>query len=344
MEEEKTWGELAEKAEKILVNSVRLDIKQIEEHGRYLDGYIEVCSGKSTLNDKVKYLSIKGYNMDRTFYRRITVGVTNKAIIRNRPYSSSSVTIICYVIAEREKCSAKEVCSTLVTLGLFSKGTKINEDILNRLRDEEREALSPEQIKESISNDQVSYELQESIADHVGESDNNSEDTQLNITQYTDKDDATNITEEQLKTFVTGFIESFPYKITERFHREHSRYSELCSVCWDELYIFHPHTKTWEYVLATYFASGIADEEIQQEMKRIHNLERRPQAFVIVACATEEILGYVQKHIAADRKKSIVLLCYKNQDQVYIYPAKSSKSDKKRLKFLMPDSPKYVYK
>lgn len=162
---------------------------------------------------------------------------------------------------------------------------------------------------------------------------------QLNIPQHTDQD----TTKEDLERFVAEFIGAMSFKMEARFLKDPSSHSALFSICVEELPIFHPDIETWEYVRVTYFTSDTTDEDVQQEIELIHKLEKRPDAFVIVACATDRMYRRVRENIVGDRKNSIMLLCYEHQDEAYICLKKHLKSDRKCFEFFKPDSQKYFY-
>lgn len=169
------------------------------------------------------------------------------------------------------------------------------------------------------------------------------ENVQPNKTQHTDQDNALEITKEGLEKFVIEFIGAMSIRMEARFLEEPSSHSALFTICENELPIFHPDIEAWEYVRVTYFASDIADEDVQQEIELIHKLKKCSDAFVIVACATDGIFKRVRDNIACNGKNSIMLLCYEHPDEAYICLKKHSKSDKKCFEFFKPDSQKYFY-
>lgn len=355
MAEKVTWEKIVELARQVSEDIEALSFEKIKEHGIWFDKYVTSCSKESTYRAKARWLGIKKgekeYRVEEKFYKKI-IGVISEGRAKT-PLTGDSATVLCYRISEMEKCSVEEICDTLITLGLFPKGTMPKQNILDELKDDvaKKENLAPVQIKEGISSDQDNHDLREKSGDEAELPEDNVENTKqihLNISQYTDNDNIIEVTEEDLKTFVIGFIEAMSYKIEAFYPREHSSCSELISIfldesCVDEFSIFHQDIKPWEFVRVSYFASGTVDEEIQQEIERIHKLEKHPKAFAIIACATDEIFKYVKENVICDRQKSIMILCREHPDEAHIRLRGDKKSDEKRFEFLKPDSKKYIY-
>ncbi len=343
MAEKVTWESLVKLAEGIRERTDKeLTDEEIIENKRKFDKYVEYRSGEPDMAGRVRWLDV-----DSSSYRRIVMGEKEK-----RRRTSPDVTKIFYKISETEKCSAEEVCDTLTALGVFSEKTVVDLDLLDKLKGDNSgvtENLNSGNIKENVTISQegleLSVESNKCLEDSIEDT---AKDVQPDIPQCTSIDNALDITEEDLKTFVIGFIESMSYKIEESYPREHSSCSELYSICLDEscideLSFFHQDIKPWEFVRVTYFTSSTVDEEIQQEIERIHKLEKRPKAFVIIACATDEMFKYVKENIGCDRQKSIMILCWEHADEAHICLRRDKKSDERKFEFSKSDSKKYIY-
>lgn len=370
MAEKVTWESLVKLAETIRKRTdKKLTDGEIKENKIKFDKYVEYRSGEPDMAGRVRWLDV-----DPSFYRRLVMGKEEK-----RRRTSPDVTKIFYKISKTEKCPAEEVCDTLTTLGVFSEKTVVDLNLLDKLKGDNSgvtENLNSGNIKENVSMSQEGLELPEKCTNDMepiknsgvdeNRQGNNVElsverdkcledsiedtakDVQPDIPQCTSTDNALEITEEDLKTFVIGFIESMSYKIEALYLREHSSCSELYSICLDEscideLTIFHKDINPRELVLVTYFTSSTLDEEIQQEIERIHKLEKRPKAFVIIACTTDEMFKYVKENIGCDRQKSIMILCCEHPDEAYIRLRGDKKSDERKFEFSKSDSKKYIY-
>lgn len=368
------WKELVEAAKKVSEEQTEPDLPKVQDYGRRLDKYVELCSGSTYPKEKLEWLTVnEKYQMDPSFYRRRIEQI--KALLGNRACESPSVTILCYRISERENCSPEDVCKTLIALGLFSKKTRVDKSIIGELRGDigGKGNSNSEQIKEKTLNDQGAHDLAENSGDYeelpednaedMGpqengvddvaelsagddkyEMDSIEEDARLNILQHTDQDNTLEITKKDLKRFVTGLIGAMSYKIKKRSKGERSSFYEVLTVDIHEVPVFHRGINTWKLVQVTYFASGTADEDIQQEIERLHGMEELPGAFVIIACATDGILRHVHENVACIRQYSIMLLCYEHQDRAYIYLKENPESDKKCFDYRKPDSPEYLYR
>ena len=187
-----------------------------------------------------------------TFYQRVTVLAKD---YNPTSMHSNSIVILCYRISEIEKCSAEVVCETFITLGLFAKRIRFNQDLLDELKGDReiKDNLNSDNITEDVSIEQESHNTPGKSIEEIGLSEYNAkamglqgndandaellvendkcledslEDTEKDIrsdiSQPISMNKDTEVTEENLKTFVIGFIEVMSYKIKAFYPREHS--------------------------------------------------------------------------------------------------------------------------
>lgn len=334
-EEAEIWKKLVVAAEEVRERKIELNKIKIKEYGQLLDKSIRLFSGGRNFRDRAKWLTINdNYKMDESFYKRTVKEIKD---YRNSTHSVSTE-VLCYRISEIQKCSPEEVYDTLTTLELLPPKAEFRQEIINAIKDVVigKEITDSERMKEGASNGQGNHDLQGNRVDGA-------KDVRLSISQYTNQDNALKTTKEDLKEFVTKFIGAMSCRINVCYPEIQGGHSELLFICVVDNFNFGKDIIKWEYVRVTYFASGSADEEIQQEMELLHKLVIHSKAFVIIACATDEIFRHVRENIAYDRKNSIMILCYEHPDEAYIYLNKNPQLDKECFEYLKPSYKKYFY-